>query len=226
MNSRCSPSRDRALSTCSGNSPGRIFECPAYYHFLRHEVAGVHMIISRTGYTGELGFELYFPSDVRTAEKIWNALMEAGATYGIGPVGLGARDTLRLEMGFCLYGHDIDQTTNPIEAGLGWITKLEKGDSSGESPILKAKQGGTQAKARRVCPERQSVSAAGLPDPCRGKRRRAQSPPARFLRCSSRGIGMGYVETPLAKPGTAIGGLHPGPRGAGNGGSAPIHPKK
>ena len=102
---------------------------------MRGTVAGVDMIISRTGYTGELGFELYFPSDVATGDRVWNAIMEAGREFGIGPVGLGARDTLRLEMGFCLYGHDIDQTTNPLEAGLGWITKIDKGDFIGKGPI-------------------------------------------------------------------------------------------
>ena len=84
------------------------------------------MIISRTGYTGELGFELYFEAAPETAVKIWNAVFDAGKEYSIRPVGLGARDTLRLEMGYCLYGNDIDSTTMPLEAGLGWITKLNK----------------------------------------------------------------------------------------------------
>ncbi|MDZ7766649.1 MAG: glycine cleavage system aminomethyltransferase GcvT [Melioribacteraceae bacterium] len=97
-----------------------------YYHFVQTKVAGVEMILSRTGYTGELGYELYFTGGESTAEKVWNAIFEAGEEFEIKPVGLGARDSLRLEMGFCLYGNDIDKTTNPLEAGLGWITKLEK----------------------------------------------------------------------------------------------------
>ena len=97
-----------------------------YYTFVTREIAGVKgVIISATGYTGAGGFELYFRNS--EAEKIWNAVFEAGAEFGIKPVGLAARDTLRLEMGFCLYGNDIDDTTSPIEAGLGWITKFNNG---------------------------------------------------------------------------------------------------
>ncbi|MCL6099143.1 MAG: glycine cleavage system aminomethyltransferase GcvT, partial [Bacteroidetes bacterium] len=97
-----------------------------YYHFFFAKVAGINMIVSRTGYTGELGYELYFKGDEADAERVWNKLFEAGKEFNIQPVGLGARDSLRLEMGFCLYGNDIDQTTNTLEAGLGWITKLKK----------------------------------------------------------------------------------------------------
>ena len=94
-----------------------------FYTFVSGEVAGVEdVIISATGYTGAGGFELYFPN--KEAEKVWMAIFEAGKDAGIKPVGLGARDTLRLEMGYCLYGNDIDDTTSPIEAGLGWITKF------------------------------------------------------------------------------------------------------
>lgn len=96
----------------------------AYYTFTKHRFAGVgNVIISATGYTGAGGFEIYFPKEY--SEQIWNAVFEAGANYGIKPIGLAARDTLRLEMGFCLYGNDIDDTTSPLEAGLGWITKLK-----------------------------------------------------------------------------------------------------
>ena len=94
-----------------------------YYTFTTGVLAGINnVIISATGYTGAGGFELYFPNDA--AEKIYNAVFEAGEEFGIQPIGLGARDTLRLEMGYCLYGNDIDDTTSPIEAGLGWITKF------------------------------------------------------------------------------------------------------
>ena len=97
-----------------------------YYHFTHGAFAGAKdVIISNTGYTGAGGFEIYFyPED---AEQIWNAVFEAGKEFGIAPIGLGARDTLRLEMGFCLYGNDLDDTTSPIEAGLGWITKFVDG---------------------------------------------------------------------------------------------------
>ena len=97
-----------------------------FYTFVTDKFAGVdEVIISATGYTGAGGFELYFRNDV--AEEIWNAIFEAGAEVGIKPIGLAARDTLRLEMGYCLYGNDIDDTTSPIEAGLGWITKFNNG---------------------------------------------------------------------------------------------------
>lgn len=117
-----------------------------YYSFVRGNLAGIDMIISRTGYTGELGFELYFEASVSVAEKIWKAIMAAGNDHGIKPIGLGARDTLRLEMGMCLYGNDIDQTTNPLEAGLGWITKLDKGDFIGRDALLKVKDAGIKRK--------------------------------------------------------------------------------
>jgi aminomethyltransferase len=96
-----------------------------YYTFQIGTFAGhENILISTTGYTGAGGFEVYFPNE--TAVDIWNKIFEAGAEFGIQPIGLGARDTLRLEMGFCLYGNDIDDTTSPIEAGLGWITKFTK----------------------------------------------------------------------------------------------------
>jgi len=96
-----------------------------YYHFAFGSVAGMdQVLISNTGYTGSGGFELYVPN--HQVEKLWNALFEEGKPEGIKPIGLGARDTLRLEMGFCLYGNDIDDSTSPLEAGLGWITKLNK----------------------------------------------------------------------------------------------------
>lgn len=96
-----------------------------YYHFEVADFAGIeHVIISATGYTGSGGFEIYCKNS--EVEQIWNKVFEAGASFGIKPIGLAARDTLRLEMGFCLYGNDIDDTTSPLEAGLGWITKFTK----------------------------------------------------------------------------------------------------
>lgn len=111
-----------------------------YYHFVEGMVAGVKTIISRTGYTGEKGFELYFPS--QDAETIWTALMEKGQDEGLQPIGLGARDTLRLEKKFSLYGHEISPEISPLEAGLAWITKLDKGDFIGRKPLLKMRKTG------------------------------------------------------------------------------------
>jgi aminomethyltransferase len=99
----------------------------AYYTFVKGTFAGVeNVLISATGYTGAGGVEIYFEDKDGQAEKIWNAIFEIGTPQGLKPIGLGARDTLRLEMGFCLYGNDIDDTTSPLEAGLGWITKFSK----------------------------------------------------------------------------------------------------
>lgn len=95
-----------------------------FYHFQQATLAGKEMIISGTGYTGAGGFELYINKE--DAEEVWKAIFEAGKAFDIKPIGLGARDTLRLEMGFCLYGNDIDDTTSPLEAGLGWVTKFTK----------------------------------------------------------------------------------------------------
>ncbi len=95
-----------------------------FYWAAEAKVAGVSMLISRTGYTGEDGFELYL--DARYASSVWDAIFDAGKDFAIAPIGLGARDTLRLEMKYCLYGNDIDKTTNPLEAGLGFVTKLDK----------------------------------------------------------------------------------------------------
>lgn len=119
-----------------------------YYHFMKTSVSGIDILISRTGYTGEPGYEIYFKGDEKDAEKIWNRIFEEGRKFNIKPVGLGARDTLRLEMGFCLYGNDIDKTTNPLEAGLGWITKINKGDFIGRETLLKIKETGI---TRKLC---------------------------------------------------------------------------
>lgn len=118
-----------------------------FYTFKLGTLAGQEMIISRTGYTGELGFEIYFKGNEEVAAHVWNAVFEAGAEFGIEAVGLGCRDTLRMEKGYCLYGNDIDQTTNPIEAGLGWITKLDKGTFNGCEVIQATK---TNNPSRRL----------------------------------------------------------------------------
>lgn len=117
-----------------------------YYHFEVADFAGIdHVIISATGYTGSGGFEIYCKND--QAEQVWNKVFEAGAEFGIKPIGLAARDTLRLEMGFCLYGNDIDDTTSPLEAGLGWITKLGKDAEFIDKDFLaKQKEAGVERK--------------------------------------------------------------------------------
>lgn len=127
---------------------GKIADCDVtsikYYWFREGHVAGCPGIISRTGYTGEDGFELYIEN--KYAPTVWHALFEQGRPFQIEPIGLGARDSLRLEMKMCLYGNDIDETTHPLEAGLGWITKLQKGDFIGRDSLIKAKDAGLQRK--------------------------------------------------------------------------------
>ncbi|MBK6860102.1 MAG: glycine cleavage system aminomethyltransferase GcvT [Saprospiraceae bacterium] len=116
-----------------------------YYHFQKGTLAGIdNVLISATGYTGAGGFELYV--DNNHLLHLWNEIFKIGNDYKLQAVGLGARDTLRLEMGFCLYGNDIDDTTSPLEAGLGWITKLDKADFNGKQLMLDQKKNGLQKK--------------------------------------------------------------------------------
>lgn len=174
-----------------------------YYHFVEGEIAGVPAIISRTGYTGELGFEIYFSSDRQQSEQVWQAVMEAGAEFGIEPTGLGARDTLRLEMGYCLYGNDITDNTNTIEAGLGWITKLEKGEFNGREVLAAVKAAkpsrkliAFQMNERAIPRQHYKIAADGREI---GEVTSGTSSPT-----LGQGIGMGYVESPFAKVGTEI----------------------
>ncbi len=112
----------------------------AYYHFCEGQVAGVPLLISRTGYTGEDGFELYLPS--AQAVTVWQRLTATGTPLGLLPIGLGARDTLRLEKGYALYGHELSRDISPLEAGLAWITKLDKGDFVGKAALVAQKTAG------------------------------------------------------------------------------------
>jgi aminomethyltransferase len=168
-----------------------------YYTFKKGKFAGIdNVIISNTGYTGAGGFELYFENEV--AEKIWDAVFKAGAEYGIKPIGLGARDTLRLEMGFCLYGNDIDDTTSPIEAGLGWITKFNK-DFTNKPALAEQKEKGVAKKLvgfemiDRGIP-RHDYEIADASGKVIGKVTSGTQSPS-----LNKAIGMGYVPTALSK---------------------------
>jgi aminomethyltransferase len=174
-----------------------------YYHYVRGDVAGVAGVISRTGYTGELGFEIYFPGERASGEKVWDALMESGKPFGIGPAGLGARDTLRLEMGYCLYGHDIDQTTNPIEAGLGWITKADKGAFLGRDPIAAMVQHGPTRKLVGFTSPDRLVPRQGYAIRAGGKQVGAVTS-GTFSPSLQQSIGMGYVEAGYTAPGSPL----------------------
>ncbi len=175
-----------------------------YYCFCKGELAGIKdMVISNTGYTGAGGFELYFSPE--NALVVWNALFDAGKEFGIKPVGLGARDTLRLEMGFCLYGNDIDDTTSPIEAGLGWITKFVDGKNFISREIFeRQKAEGVTRKLVGFEMVDRGIPRAGyaLTDGngnTIGKVTSGTMSPMRKI-----GIGLGYVETAYASPGTEI----------------------
>ncbi|HMA59775.1 MAG TPA: glycine cleavage system aminomethyltransferase GcvT [Halanaerobiales bacterium] len=113
-----------------------------YYTFIETDIAGVEAIVSRTGYTGELGFEVYLKAE--DAVQVWNAMLKEGSDKGLKPAGLGARDTLRLEKALCLYGNDIDETTNPLEANLGWTVKFDKEDFNGKEALEKVKEDGVK----------------------------------------------------------------------------------
>jgi len=175
-----------------------------YYTFEVGEMAGVKdVIISATGYTGAGGFELYFYNEF--AQTMWKAIFEAGKELGIKPIGLAARDTLRLEMGFCLYGNDIDDTTSPIEAGLGWITKFNDNKQFIDKELLlKQKKEGT---ANRLCGfemidrgiPRHHYSITDAEGAVIGHVTSGTQSPM-----LEKGIGMGYVPAELAKPGCEI----------------------
>ena len=193
----------KSLATLQKLTPADLSAVP-YYSFVRTKVAGIDMLVSRTGYTGELGFEIYFDSTPSFAEKVWSALMDAGREFDIKPVGLGARDTLRLEMGFCLYGNDIDKTTNPLEAGLGWITKLDKGEFVGRDALLKVKQKGIARKLVGFVVEDEKAY------PRHGYEIRVDGNPGGFVTSGTvsptldQGIGLGYVPSASAEPGSTL----------------------
>ncbi len=174
-----------------------------YYHFMYAKVAGIDMLVSRTGYTGELGYELYFIGDEKTAEHVWNELFNAGNEFNIQPVGLAARDSLRLEMGFCLYGNDIDQTTNPLEAGLGWITKLKKQDFIGKDALLKIKSEGLKRKLVPLVTEEKAFPRKGYEIKSDG-RSVGTITSGTVSPVLDKAIALGYVETDFASENTKL----------------------
>lgn len=175
-----------------------------FYHFKVGDFAGVkNVILSNTGYTGSGGFELYFYPE--EGVKIWNALFEAGEEYGIKPIGLGARDTLRLEKGYCLYGNDIDDTTSPIEAGLGWITKFSEGRNFIDRDILeKQKREGVSKKLIRFELIERGIPRHGYEIVNADDEIIGTVTSGTMLPDSRKGIGMGYVKTEYIKPDSTI----------------------
>jgi aminomethyltransferase len=173
----------------------------ATYRFTTGKVAGVDAIISRTGYTGEDGFELYVAPD--KAEKLWFALLEAGQGDGCVPAGLGARDSLRTEMKYALYGNDIDDDHTPLEAGLGWITKLDKPDFVGKAALMKQKADGVTRKLIGFELIEPGVPRAHYPILKDGQRV-GEVTSGTMGPTVKRPIGMGYVPTALAGEGSAF----------------------
>ena len=172
-----------------------------YYRFTTGTLFGAPATISRTGYTGEDGFELYF--EPGHANAIWNGLVEAGRPHGLEFIGLGARDTLRLEMGYMLYGNDIDDTTSPLEAGLGWTVKLQKGEFTGRDALMKQKAAGLRRKLVGFQLDGRRVPRHGM-GIASGERAVGQVASGTFSPTLERPIGMGYVELALAATGTAL----------------------
>ncbi len=175
-----------------------------YYHFTEGEVDGVEAIVSRTGYTGEDGFEVYAAAD--KAEQLWNKILDAGnfgAEEGVLPCGLAARNTLRLEAGMCLYGHEIDETTTLFEANLGWICKLNKGDFIGRERLAKQKEEGIRRKLVGFEVTDRGIARDGQEVLIDGQRvgQVTSGSPAPFLK---KNIGMAYVPVEAAKEGAPI----------------------
>ncbi len=191
-----------ALQVLQKLTPVNLSEIP-YYHFSVGAVNEIpNVIISNTGYTGSGGFEIYFENQY--AEKLWDAISLAGKEEGLIPCGLGARDTLRLEKGFCLYGNDIDDSTSPMEAGLGWITKLQKGDFINREVFAKQKEEGVTRKLvgfellEKGVP-RHGYEVVDAEGKVIGTVTSGTSSPMKKI-----GIGLAYVSTEFSKPSSEI----------------------
>ena len=172
-----------------------------YYWFEQGSVAGVPGILARTGYTGEDGFELYIPA--AAAEQVWNAVMDAGQDLGVLPCGLGARNTLRMESAMALHGHEISETITPLEAGLGWIVKLDKGDFFGRDVLLDQKENGVSRRLVGFEMTERGIARDGYPVLVDGKPAGAVTSggPAPYL---NKNIGMALLDQPVPKIGDPI----------------------
>ena len=179
---------DEALAMASN----RFFEGPLF---------GAPAVVARTGYTGEDGFELYF--DASDAARVWEGLMTAGKPAGIEPIGLGARDTLRLEMAYMLYGNDIDDSTSPIEAGLGWTVKLARGEFSGRDALVRQKEQGTSRKLVGLEAEGRRIPRHGMAVESQG-RNVGRVTSGAFSPSLERAIAIAYVETGVSALGTTL----------------------
>jgi aminomethyltransferase len=191
------PSSQRILQSLTDSDLSQI----AYYHFTEGQVAGVDSVISRTGYTGEDGFELYVAPSA--ARAVWKALRDAGSDAGLALVGLGARDTLRLESAYMLYGNDIDATTSPLEAGLGWTVKFGQEEFVGQDVIESQKASGPSRRLVQV-----EMLDRAIPRPrymvWSDGEKIGELTSGTFSPTFGRGLGLGYVRPEYAKPGTEL----------------------
>ncbi len=173
-----------------------------FYHFIIGDFAGIeHVIISATGYTGSGGFEIYCKNS--EVKHIWDKVFEAGASYGIKPIGLAARDTLRLEMGYCLYGNDIDDTTSPMEAGLGWITKFTK-DFTNSEALKSEKEHGSKRKLIAFELDERGVPRHGYDIVDANGHKIGDVTSGTMSPSLNKGIGLGYVPTLFSEIGSKI----------------------
>lgn len=176
-----------------------------FYTFKKGILAETEMIISATGYTGEQGFELYFEHNKTDVVAVWNAIFDAGKDEGIHACGLGARDTLRLEMGYALYGNDITQNTHPLEAKLGWITKFDKGDFVGKEALLKKKEEGISRRlVGLTMPDQRSIPRNGYEILNEVGQTIGYVTSGTMSITLGKGIGMGYVQTEYATEGNSV----------------------
>lgn len=174
-----------------------------YYTFRKGRFAGFdNVLVSATGYTGAGGVEIYAEND--QIRDMWSIILEAGRELGLQPIGLGARDTLRLEMGFCLYGNDIDDTTNPLEAGLGWITKLAKGDFVGKQHALALKQAGLSRKLVGLVVDDRRVPRHDYPIENEAGEVIGKVTSGTLSPSLDYPIAMGYVPVALSEPGSTV----------------------
>jgi aminomethyltransferase len=194
-----------AVALCDRLADADLASVPRF-HFARCQVAGVPSLVARTGYTGEDGFELACPAD--RAPDLWSALLAEGAADGVQPIGLGARDTLRLEARLCLYGNDIDDTTTPLEAGLGWAVKLDAGDFIGRDALVRQKADGVKRSLVGFRIDGRGIARHGYPIVDRGR-----APDEQVVGQVTSGttgitvgaaIGMGYVPVSHAAAGSAL----------------------
>jgi aminomethyltransferase len=192
-----------ALDIVRGLTDADLGSLP-YYGVVTCTFAGIERtVVATTGYTGEQTFELFFRA--QHAVELWRMLLERGKPHGLEPAGLGARDTLRLEMGYMLYGNDINDQTSPLEAGLGWVTKLKKPDFIGRDQILAVKDAGLEKKLVGFRTEGRAIPRAGLTLTTADGRPLGRITSGGFSPLLKHGIGLGYVPVALSTPGTQIG---------------------